>query len=93
MNPSHNRLERLLGAARDRTPIPEPSPWFEQRMISALRTEEGAFADSFALVFRFLAGAALLMALSVILASAQPRNPYLETMEMAGKTMQMEKIP
>jgi len=95
MNPSDRRLDRLLEAAQgSREPIPHPSPWFEQRVILALKEEAiplSGLIDG-GLIFRFLIGAAGLMALSIILASVQINNPYIETIELANTTAQLEKI-
>ncbi len=74
--------------------MPEISPWFETRVLAGLRAEalplSGLFDAPF--VFRILAGAALFMAISVMLPMVQAKNPYLETMELANTT-QMEKLP
>jgi hypothetical protein len=96
MNPADLRLERLLGAAqRACPPVPEPSPWFEQRVISALRTDTAPASGIFdgLIVLRFLSGAALLMAASLILSFVQIKNPYLETLEWINPTSQIERIP
>jgi hypothetical protein len=95
MNPPDHRLNRLLEAAqRACPPVPEISPWFETRVMAGLRAEalplSGLFDAPF--VFRILAGAALLMVVSVTLPLLQVKNPYLETMEMAN-TIQMENLP
>lgn len=96
MNPSDHRLNRLLEAAQKaRPPLPGIPPWFEHGVIIALRTEPNPSSRLFEsrFIFRMLAGAAVLMAVSVILPLVQVKNPYLETMELANTTAQMEKIP
>ena len=96
MNPSDHRLNRLLDAAQMACPpIPEPSAWFEQRMVMILKAQDipsyGLFDGR--LIFRMLAGAVLIMTVSVILSVVQVKNPYLETMEQANTMAQMEKLP
>jgi hypothetical protein len=79
MNLIDHRLNRLLeGAQRACPPIPEPPPWFEQRMI---QLEGVPF-------FRIFAVAVVIMAVSVTLPLAQPKNPYLETLDLANSTVQ-----
>ena len=96
MNPADRRLERLLEAAQAaRAPIPGPSPWFEQRVIQALKTEalpSSGFVDG-GFIFRFLLGAAALAVVSVILPLVQLENPYTEIYDSAQTTVQLEKIP
>jgi hypothetical protein len=99
MNPPDPKLDRLLEAAQNACPpIPQPPPWFEQRMIQSLRRDmiplagpvnEDRYEDRF--IFRILGGAALLMAISIILPLVQIKNPYLETMQWV-QAVQMEKI-
>lgn len=76
-------------------PIPQPSPWFEQRMVKILKAQDipsyGLFDGRF--IFRMLGGAALIMAVSVVLSAVQVKNPYLETMEQVNTMAQMEKLP
>jgi hypothetical protein len=96
MNPADLRLERLLEAAQRACPsVSEPSPWFEQRLISALRAETAPSSGIFdgLIVFRLLSGAALLMTASLILSFVQIKNPYLETLEWINPTSQIERIP
>ncbi len=96
MNPADHRLQRLLEAAqRACPPVPVSSPWFEQRVISALRAETAPPSGSFdgRIVFRLLGGAAVLMTASLVLPFVQIKNPYLETLEWINPTSQMEEIP
>jgi len=95
MNPSDDRLNRLLEAAQGACPPePEPSPWFEQRVLAALKEQAPTLSSLIdgRFLFRILAGGALVMAFSAILPLVQVKNPYLETMELANTTtVQMEK--
>ena len=91
MNLIDHRLNRLLeGAQRACPPIPEPPPWFEQRMIQLLRAEKNPFSGYLEGVpfFRIFAVAVVIMAVSVTLPLAQPKNPYLETLDLANSTVQ-----
>jgi hypothetical protein len=95
MNLIDHRLNRLLEAAqRACPPIPEPSPWFEQRMIQLLRAEKNPFCGYFegVLIFRVLMVAVVIMAVSVTLPLAQTKNPYVETLDLANSTVQMVQM-
>jgi hypothetical protein len=95
MNPIEHRLSRLLEAAQKACPpIPEPSPWFEQRMIQALRTEAAPLSNYIesVLIFRILAVAAIIMVASAILPFAQPKDPYTENMNLANSTLQLVQM-
>ena len=76
-------------------PIPKPSPWFEQRMVMLLKAQDIPLSGLFdgSLIFRILASAALIMAVSVFLSMVQVKNPYIETMEQVNTMAQMEKLP
>ena len=95
MHPSEDRLNRLLEAAQEACPgVPEPSPWFEQRVLAALREQVPTLTNLIEgwFLFRIVAAGALLMALSLALPLLQVKNPYLETLELANTTTaQMEK--
>ena len=94
MNPSDDKLNRLLEAAQSaRPPIPEPSPWFEQRMVQALKAEETGFAAflDFRLIFRTMAFAAVIAAVSVILPLTQVKSPYADVLTLADSGLQWEQ--
>jgi hypothetical protein len=96
MNTPDDRLNRLLEAAQKACPpIPAIPAWLEHGVVVSLRAEPSpsfGFFDS-RFVFRLLAGAAVVTAASVVLPLIQVKNPYIETMELANTTPQMEKIP
>jgi hypothetical protein len=95
MNPIDPRLDRLLEAAlKACPPVPEPSAWFEQRMIQSLRAEAApffAYLDGM-IIFRSFIFAAVITSVSVLLPAMQVRNPYLETVDLATATTQMEQM-
>lgn len=93
MNPLDQCLNRLLRTALQACPPPpSPSPWFEQRMLEALRntsTSLGDYLDSI-LAFRVLAVATVIMAICVALPLFQTTNPYRETLAYANSLIQTE---
>jgi hypothetical protein len=94
MNPIERRLDRLLEAAQNACPpIPASSPWFEQRVLMALRkdtTPLSSYLDS-TLTFRILALAAVITMVSVVLPFVQVKNPYTETMNLANSTVEQAR--
>jgi hypothetical protein len=95
MNSSENRLDRLLEAAQKASPpVPQPSPWFEQRMIAALQTETKPFSTYLDAIpiFRIVACAAVIAIVSIILPVIQPKNPYAETIDLANSTVRLEQL-
>jgi hypothetical protein len=95
MNPIERRLDRLLEAAQKTCPpIPASSPWFEQRVLMALR-KEGTPLSSYLdglLTFRILALAAVITVVSVGLPFVQMKNPYIETMNLANSTIRLVQM-
>jgi len=94
MNSSDEKLNRLLEAAQSaRPPIPEPSAWFEQRMVQALKAEEIGFAAffDFRLVFRAMAFASVIAALSISLPLIQAKSPYNDEINLADSGLRMEQ--
>ncbi len=95
-DPIPRRLERLLDAAQSACPtLPQPSPWFEQRMLQRLHAETSA---SFAaleggLIFRTLCFAAVVALVSVALPLLQVKNPYRETLEIVNSAAQTSQFP
>jgi hypothetical protein len=96
MNPSENRFNRLLDAAQQACPpVPGPSPWFEQKVMRALKAQQMSLADFFdgAFIFRMLGGAAGVMAISLILTLAPAQNPYTDLMASIDTTAQTNQLP
>ncbi len=95
MNPIDHRLERLLEAARlGCPPVPEPSPWFEQRLVQVLRNDTdflSSFPDGI-LLLRILTVAAVVALVSVILPLAQTDDPYREGLDLTNSSLQLEQM-
>jgi hypothetical protein len=94
MNPSEEKLNRVLEAAQSaRPPIPHPSPWFEQRMVQALKAEETSFFGflDVRLIFRAMAFASVIAAVSISLPLIQATSPYADVLNLADTGLRWEQ--
>lgn len=94
MNSSEDQLNRLLEAAHSAIPpIPEPSPWFEQRMVQALQAEETSFFAflDVRLIFRAMAFASVIALVSISLPLIEVKNPDADVLNLADSGLQMEQ--
>ena len=94
MNPSEDTLNRLLEAAQSaRPPIPEPSAWFEQRMMQVLTAEETSFFAflDLRLIFRAMALASVIAAVSISLPLIHATNPDADVLALADSGLQWEQ--
>jgi hypothetical protein len=88
------RLDRLLEAARAACPpASQPSPWFEQRMLTILRSEPPSLFALFdgVLVLRMFVLAGVVTLACAALPLIETKNPYAEALALTDSAVQLNQ--